>query len=169
MKKVFLLLFWCAFNLCGCVSYENYYKLDAQYLARRQLETRFFETTNEERILIACAQVIQDLEFTLDESETKLGLITGYKNREMGSTAGKIALVLLAGQNAVYDTEQKIYVTIVTTKNTTRQGYNVRTEFARVIWNNRGQARIEKIDDEETYRGFFEKLSQSLFLTANDL
>lgn len=169
MKKIFLILFLCTVSLCGCMSYENYYALDDQYLERRQLETRFFETTNEEKILVACAQLVQDMEFTLDESETKLGLITGYKHREMGSAAGKVALILLAGQNAVYDTEQKIYVTIVTTRNPTRKGYNVRAEFARVIWNNRGQARIEKIQDEETYRGFFEKLSQSLFLTANDL
>ena len=169
MRRVTVLFVLLLFVLCGCVSYENYYQLDEQYLARRQLETRFFETTNEEKILTACAQVIQDLEFTIDESETKLGLITAYKNREIGSTAGKIALILLGGQDAVYDTEQKIYVTIVTTKNTSRKGYNVRAEFARIIWNNRGGSRIEKIQDEETYRGFFEKLSQSLFLTANDL
>ncbi len=31
------------------------------------------------------------------------------------------------------------------------------------------QARIEKIQDEEIYKDFFDKLSQSVFLTANNI
>ena len=172
MKKILSLLFIPLFLLTGCVSYQDYYKLDKQYLARRQLETRYFETNDEESMLIASAQVLQDLGFTLEESETKLGLITGSKDREAGSTGGKVALVILAalaGTQPVYDTNQKIYVTLVSTKNTTKRGYNIRVEFARVIWNNMNQARIEKIQDPETYQGFFDKLSQSVFLTANNL
>ena len=168
MKKFFLVVF-CVLGLFGCVSYDNYYQLDEYYLARRQMETARFETNDETTILSASAQVLQDLGFTLDETETKLGLITAYKNREAGSTGAKAALIFLAamgGTTPVYDTEQKIYTTLVTTKSRESKGYNVRIEFARVIWNNMNQSRIEKIQDHEIYQDFFDKLSQSLFLTA---
>ncbi len=171
MKNIFVLFLLVVFMTSGCVSYEHYYKLDDQYLARRQLETRAYETKDEESLLIASAQVLQDLGFTLDESELKLGLLTANKDREAGSTGQKVGLVLLAafaGTQPVYDVSQKIYVTLVSTKNH-NNGYNVRIEFARVIWNNMNQARIEKIQDEEIYKDFFDKLSQSVFLTANNI
>lgn len=171
MKKIFIFLLLVVSITSGCVSYEHYYKLDEQYLARRQLETRAYETKNEEALLIASAQVLQDLGFTLDESEIKLGLITANKDREAGSAGQKVGMILLAafaGSQPVYDVSQKIYVTLVSTKNH-NNGYNVRIEFARVIWNNMNQARIEKIQDEEIYKDFFDKLSQSVFLTANNI
>lgn len=158
--------------LSGCVSYDDYYKLDEQYLARRQLETRNFETTKEELLLSSSAQVLQDLGFTLDETETSLGLITANKDREAGSTGEKVGIILLAalaGTQPVYDVSQKIYVTLVSTKNKNNNSYNVRVEFARIIWNNMNQARVEKISDEQIYQDFFGKLSQSVFLTANNI
>ena len=158
--------------LVSCVSYDNYYKLDENYLARRQLETARFETDDESTILSASANVLQDLGFTLDETETKLGLITASKNREAMSRGAQTAIVLLAalgGTTPVYDTEQKIYTTLVSTKSRESKGYNVRVEFARIIWNNLNESRIEKIEDPEIYREFFDKLSQSLFLTAHSI
>ena len=171
MKRILILFLLVVFTTSGCVSYKHYYKLDEQYLARRQLETRAYETKDEEALLIASAQVLQDLGFTLDESEIKLGLITANKDREAGSVGQKVGVILLAaiaGSQPVYDVSQKIYVTLVSTKNH-NNGYNVRVEFARVIWNNMNQARIEKIQDEEIYKDFFDKLSQSVFLTANNI
>ena len=90
MKNVFILFLMVSFVVSGCVSYDHYYKLDEQYLARRQLETRRYDTNDEEALLVASAQVLQDLGFTLDESETKLGLLTASKDREAGS-AGEAA------------------------------------------------------------------------------
>ena len=75
-------------------------------------------------------------------------------------------LAALGGTNPVYDTEQKIYTTLVTTKSRESKGYNVRIEFARIIWNNMNESRVEKIQDPEIYQDFFDKLGQSLFLEA---
>ena len=171
MKK-FIVICLCMLGLNGCVSYDNYYQLDDDYLARRQMETMRFETNDEETILAASAGVLQDLGFTLDETETKLGLITAYKNREATSTGAKAAIILLSAMNktqAVYDTEQKIFVTLVSTKSRESAGYNVRISFARTITNNMHETRNEEITDSKTYREFFDKLSQSLFLTAHEL
>ena len=171
MKKI-ISAFLSVCILSGCVSYSDYYKLDEQYLARRQLETRNFETANEELLLSSSAQVLQDLGFILDETETSLGLITANKDREAGSVGQKVGMIFLAalaGTQSIYDEKQKIYVTLVSTKSKTNVGYDVRVEFARIIWDNMKNARVEKISDEEIYQDFFSKLSQSVFLTAHNI
>lgn len=158
--------------LSSCVSYNDYYKLDAQYLARRQSETRRFETDDEDAMLVASAQVLQDLGFTLEESETKLGLITASKMRNamsIGGVASAILLSALFGGPATYDVDQKIYITLVSMKSRDSKGFNVRVEFARIINNSQNQTRVEVIKEPEIYQDFFDKLSQSLFLTANNL
>jgi len=184
MKRVLLCVFALLF-LVSCVpNYENYYVLDPEYMARRQAETKRFETDNEKAMLTAASQVLQDLGFTLEESETKLGLITASKKRGAGlvgqtglagqaiATALPIAMVLLKlnGREApVVDVDQKIYTTLVTTKSRQSKGYNVRITFATRIRNNKNDTRVVTIRDPEIYKDFFDKLSQSLFLTANDL
>lgn len=170
MKRLFVFLSLCF--LFGCVSYDNYYRLQPDYLERRQIETRRFDTNNEEDMLVASAQVLQDLEFTLETSDTSLGLLTATKDREVGSTAGQTALIVLAalgGTTPVYDVNQKIYVTLVSNKSQDNDGYNVRVSFARIIWNNMNEARVERILDPQIYVDFFDRLGQSMFLTANDL
>ena len=44
-------------------------QLTPDSLARRQVQTRVFETTNEAELLAASAHLLQDLGFNLDESE----------------------------------------------------------------------------------------------------
>ncbi|MDR2901917.1 MAG: hypothetical protein LBU87_02255 [Lactobacillales bacterium] len=169
MKKIMALIF--VLCLASCASYDNVYKLDTEYLKRRQLETRSFDTRDEKKILIASTQVLQDLGFSITESETTLGLITAAKDTELGSTGAKVGYIILAalaGTSTNYDDKQKVYVTLVTSKPTAGKVY-VRAEFARIVWNSQGQSRIERITDENTYKSFFDKLSQSIFLTANDI
>jgi hypothetical protein len=158
--------------LSSCVTYEGYYTLGANYLERRRQETRRFETDDEDAMLVASAQVLQDLGFTLEESETKLGLITASKARNAmtaGGVAGAVLLSALFGGPAVYDVDQKIYTTLVSTKSRDASGFNVRVEFARIVRNNQNRTRVEVVREPEIYRDFFDKLAQSLFLTANDI
>lgn len=168
----FILVCVCAL-IGGCASYADYYKLDADYLQRRQLETRYFETSDEKAIVVASAQLLQDLGFTLEESETSLGLLTASKDREAAPVAQKVGIIVLsalAGTQPIYDVKQRIYVTLVSSKNGKKNGYNVRVEFARVIVDNQGTSRAERlIADKKIYDDFFDKLSQSVFLTANSL
>ena len=56
MKRLLAIISVCF--LTGCVSYRNYYQLPVDYLERRQIETRRFETDNEEDMLVASAQVL---------------------------------------------------------------------------------------------------------------
>lgn len=172
MKKI-LLLILLSFSLSGCaISYDKFYTLDDKYLERRQMTTRYFDTKNENHVLVSSVQVLQDLGYIISENNVKLGIITAKKNREAGSTGEKVAAAVVSaifGGPAIYDVSQEIYTTLVTTKSNNKAGYNVRIEFSTIIYNNVGGYRVERISDANIYKEFFEKLSQSMFLTANDI
>ena len=69
-------------------------------LERRQLESRRFDGSKESDILAACSGVAQDLGFTIDEAETKLGVMVASKNREASDTGSRVAMAVLFGANA---------------------------------------------------------------------
>jgi hypothetical protein len=66
-----------ALLLCACQSTPApaVLELPPESLADRQMQTRRFEGVAEADLLSACAAVLQDLGFNLDESEAELGLI----------------------------------------------------------------------------------------------
>ena len=65
MKKISCLLG--VLFLAGCQTMPvDVLKLGPDVLAKRQLQTRQFDTKDEEKILSACAGVLQDLGFTVD-------------------------------------------------------------------------------------------------------
>lgn len=173
MKKfIFLTLLACAAAGCGA-NQSNLYVQDKDYLQRRVLETRTFDTANDRELLIASAQVLQDMGYTIKESEANLGLITAEKNREAGSTAGKVALTVLAvigGTTPQYEDKQRFYVNIVTSKIEDGKAVKTRVLFTRRTWDNYGNLmKVEKISDAKLYQEFFDKLSQSVFLTAHGI
>ena len=169
-KLVYILIVGCLVS--ACASYENLYVPDANYLERRNVETRVFDTTNTKELLIASAQLLQDMDYTITESDIDIGVITATKERNAIPKAGKVALTVLAalnGKDPVYEDKQKFYVSIVNTKANKKQ-IKTRVTFARIIYDNYGKvAKIEKLDDPSLYQEFFDKLAQSVFLTANNI
>ena len=165
--------------VAGCESIPpNALKMSPETLEHRQLQTRRFDGTDDKTILAACAGVLQDLGFNLDESETKLGLIVASKERSAVS-AGQIAGAVVAalfGVTTSIDKNQKIRVSLVVSpanqnaNGSDDKSFYVRVTFQRTIWNTNGQiTRIEGINDAKIYQDFFQKLSKSLFLTANEI
>ncbi|WP_417831304.1 hypothetical protein [Terasakiella sp.] len=175
MKK-FIVPALAAFVLVGCQQTipKEVLQLSATSLEDRQLQTRRFETKDEEALLSSSAGVLQDLGFNLEESETKLGLIVGSKDRdatEAGQIAGAIVMAALFGVAMPVDREQKIRVSIAT-KAVNDEGteHAVRVTFQRVVWNDRGQvSKSEMLKEPEMYQQFFEKLSKSVFLEAHSI
>jgi hypothetical protein len=142
---------------------------------QRQLQTRAFETADEPKILSASASLLQDLGFTLDKSETKVGLIVASKDRG-AADAGQITGALIKGvlfgaYAATYDQKQKIRASVVT-----HPAYDgkyriaVRVTFQRIVWNNRDQiTKLERLNESDLYTGFFDKLSKAVFLEAQKI
>ncbi len=164
------------FLFAGCVSVPpDILKLPADQLAKRQQQTRQYETTDESKILSACVGVLQDLGFTIDKGESHLGVIFASKDRAVDN-GGQIAaatlmtvLSALGGSSANYYKEveknQKIRASVITQKNANGSKILARVSFQRMVWNMAGElSRIETLKEEDLYQGFFEKLSKSVFL-----
>jgi hypothetical protein len=148
-------------------------QLSPDSLQRRQAQTRVFETSDEAELLSASAALLQDLGFTLDESEVDLGVIVASKNRdatELGQVVGAVAMTIVLGTHVPVDDEQKIRAALVTRKLEDRRGYAVRLTMQRIVWNTEGRvSKTEPIDDAQIYQEFFDKLSKSVFLEAQEL
>jgi hypothetical protein len=156
--------------LSGCVSNKippEALRIEKETLETRSIQTRYFETLNEEDLLAASASVLQDLGFLLDESETKLGLLTASKKRdaqETGQIVGAVLMAVIFGAHMETDKDQKIKASLVSRK--VEDGkISVRITFQRMIWNGSGVLwKLETLNDKEMYQEFFSKLSKSVFL-----
>lgn len=151
--------------------------LTSSNLADRQMQSRRFDTKDERFILSACAGVLQDLGFSIDETSEKTGLLVGSKDRdavEAGQVTGQVILMLMAAalgaqHDPVWERNQKIRISIVT-KPIRSEAIVVRATFQRLIWNTKGRiSRVQTINEPKLYQEFFDKLSQSVFLEANQI
>jgi hypothetical protein len=147
-------------------------QLTQESLAQRQLQTRHFDTGDEILLLQSSAAVLQDLGFNVDESETGLGVVVGSKDRdatEAGQVAAAVAVGILLGAHMPVDRNQRIRASLVT-RPAGNERTTVRVTFQRQVWNTDGQlSKAELIDDAQIYQEFFDRLSQSVFLTANEV
>lgn len=149
-------------------------QLTHESLEQRQLQTRRFDTTDQENLLSASAAVIQDLGFNLDESEAKVGLIVASKDRdatEAGQVVGAILVAAIFGVSTPVDTKQKIRVSLVVRPyGEDAKSSAVRVTFQRVVWNSENRiSKMETLDDLKLYQEFFSKLSKSVFLEAHNI
>jgi hypothetical protein len=158
----------------GCVNQmaREALTLQPQALELRRIQTRRFETMDEHSLLTASLEVLQDLGFSVDETEPDVGLIVASKNRD-ASSSGQILGAYFIGaatdSRVTYNVEQKIRASVVT-RTMGPSGTNVRVTFQRVVWNNLGEvAANESLEDPRLYQQFFAKLSNSVFLTAFDI
>lgn len=170
------------FFLNGCTpTYpKDFLQLSAASLETRQLQTKQYETTNEAELISACAGVLQDLGFTIDDSETELGLVVGSKDRD-ATDAAQVTLAtistvfsILGGSSSDalerIDKVQKIRASVVMHPSSNAKKLLVRVSFQRIVWNARGDiARMETLKDPLLYQGFFDRLSKSVFLEAQDI
>jgi hypothetical protein len=148
-------------------------KLDSESLQKRQLQTRVFQTNDEAKVLAACSALLQDLGFTIEESESELGVIVGSKDRSAvsaGKVVGSLLLGVLTGVYVPWDKNQKMRACVITKPSgEEKKNIAVRVTFQRIVWNTQNQITVrEGLTEPEMYKEFFDKLSKSLFLEANE-
>lgn len=198
MKKI-ICSFCILTTLVGCAAQIPPEALQFQpdTLANRQLQSRKYDIKSERDLLTASNNVLQDMGFNLDESNMQLGVIVASKNRDAtdgGQVAGAILLAALFRVQASYDKNQKIRASLVTKPASTNNpiqvnvatqtgkqikfnqpvevenAHIVRITFQRLVWDQRGiLTKIEGINDPEIYKEFFDKLSKSIFLQAQNV
>jgi len=170
---LFILIFMMVFSGCAGTIPPEALQWNKETLKQRQLQTRKFDTQKEGDVLSACAALLQDLGFTLEESETKLGMLLGSKDRsatDAGEVVAWIIVAALGGGNMPIDDKQKMRASVITRLKEDGTSMLVRVTFQRVVWNTAGQvSKSESMNDPEIYQEFFSKLSKSIFLEAHEI
>jgi hypothetical protein len=173
--RIFFVLFSLVYLIaCHPRIPEEALRLSPESLQKRQLQTRVFQTDDEAKVLAACAALVQDLGFNIDESETKLGVIVGSKDRSAvsgGQVVASIFVALLTGVATPIDKNQKMRACVVTKFiGEEKKNIAVRVTFQRIVWDTQGKiTKREGLTDPKIYQEFFDKLSKSLFLEANEV
>ena len=146
-------------------------------LQERQLQTRVFEAVAEPNLLTASAAVLQDLGFTIDETDVRSGVIVCSRDRDVTVTAEMVVSValeilsVLVGMPASvpYDKTQKVLASLVITP-VDNQRTAVRITFQHMVWDSDGNIRKkEQLKEPAIYQEFFSKLSKSIFLVAHEI
>jgi hypothetical protein len=147
--------------------------LTSDSMELRQLQSRKFDDSSEANVLKACVHVLQDLGFVIDNTDLKLGLVKGTKAREAveaGQVAGKIIFAIIFGGNLPIDKNQNLVSSIVVSSAAKANTTIVRVTFGRVVWNDvNAVSKAERLEDPQIYQEFYEKLSKSLFLEAQNI
>jgi hypothetical protein len=156
------------------ISASDVLKLEPESMAQRQLQTRKYSTTAEDKIINACVSVLQDSGFTVENTDAKLGTILASKQREAvesGQVAGAIIIAVIFGVAIPIDKNQSMFASIVVSPAASEKNASlVRITFSRLVWNDRGAvSKAERLEDPEVYQTFFTKLSKGLFLEAQSI
>lgn len=156
------------------ISASDVLKLEPESMAQRQLQTRKYSTTAEDRIINACINVLQDSGFTIENTDAKLGTILASKQREAvesGQVAGALIIAVIFGVAIPIDKNQSMFASIVVSPAASEKNASlVRITFSRLVWNDRGAvSKAERMEDPEVYQTFFTKLSKGLFLEAQSI
>jgi len=155
-------------------------QLGPESLAARQMQTRRFDSRDENALLAAGGAVLQDLGFILKTSEPGLGILVADKDRSaveakqvVPAIVFSIVLSALASRAVVipWDDRQKISSTLVTHPSGAGDSATfVRVTFRRIVWTNQNAvSKMELLDEPAFYEEFFQRLAKSVFLEAQQL
>ncbi len=168
-----------AFLLTACATVPpNAFMVTPEILQQRQLESRRYDSIKEADLLTASANVLQDLGYNLENSETKLGVLTASKERNAVNAAEVTAALIVAalgGGAMPISKDQTIRVALVVRPSYDSEGkpmlesHQVRVTFQRVVRRTDGSIRAQTLNDPQLYEGFFDKLSKSVFLEAHKI
>lgn len=165
----------------GCVTApKGFLKPGEQSLEKRQLQMRQYDTKDEKKIITSVAGVLQDLGFTLDDSETDVGFVAASKKADATSAGQVVGAVFLdtlgilfggySNQCGQVDKIQHVKVSVIVKPSLEGNRIVVRVTFQRIIWNASGQInRLETISEPQIYQKFFDSLSKAIFLEAQKI
>ncbi len=135
---------------CGPPSGEqqaNAFAPTASAVAMRARQSRRFDTSSLSLMMQAALGALQDLGFTIEESQSEAGVIVGSKIAG-GRIRAQVSIRPVPNQNASI----------------------VRVTFQRIVPRPGAMLALgETLDDPLLYQGFFERIAQSAFLTAHEI
>jgi len=175
-----LSVFVLALLFAGCMQIpKDAFVVTPELLKQREIETRRYDGISEEDLLIASSNALQDLGFNLDNSETKLGVLTASKQRDAtnrGEIAVLVLFALLGGQTSgAISKDQTIRVSLVVRPVLDSNGKPmeksefVRVTFQRIVRRMDNSTYSETLLNEKLFEDFFERISKSVFIEAQKI
>lgn len=168
-----------ALLVAGCVTIPpDTFVVTPALLEQRQLETRRYDGIKEEGLLTASTNLLQDLGFNLENSETKLGVLTASKQRDATNWKEILAAIVVAslgGGSMPVSKDQTIRVALVVRPVIASDGkfmennHFVRVTFQRLVRRTDNSQYAETLRDPQLYQDFYERLSKSVFLEAQKI
>ncbi|SFL28875.1 hypothetical protein SAMN05216302_10544 [Nitrosomonas aestuarii] len=177
MKKLTILTILLLITSCASTP-PDAFVATADLQQKRQIETRRYDGINEIELISASANVLQDMGFNLENSETKLGVITASKERDAthaGEIATAVVVAVFTGVLIPTSRDQTIRVSLVARPvidskgNSMIDNHFVRVTFQRLVRRSDNSVKVETLSDPQLYQGFFEQLSKSVFLEAQKI
>lgn len=149
MKK-FLLLFVLLIFFNGCSNFNKTknFRTEQTQLQIRSYQSRSFDTQNRELVLRTIISTLQDLGFIVEKVDEKMGIISGtlfFNTPVVPISIGDNETQLIKTNISVRNSEAQIIVRLNASKDS------------------------KTITDPTVYQNFFNSLSQSLFLEANNV
>ena len=156
----------------------DYFSPDQSSVAARKMQARVYFSTDESDVMSAAAAVLQDMGYSIDEVELRLGVLSASKRADatnrfeaFGSLtldSMKCALTfLIACSGERYgriDDVQDIRLTMVSAPRGDG-AVAVRVTIQRIIYDKRGRVSEQStIADAQVYESLFAKLSKAVFL-----
>jgi len=160
-------------------------------VAKRQMQSRIFDTSDEKMILSASAAILKDLGFTPTEDHPEFGFLTGVDDKMsesskkavrlragaaflgnfgvIGALAG-LPLALASDAQGGTQGRETTSAMLVTTSIGDGKRLMVRLSILHVIYNDNGTLAVANIlADPKVYQDFFDKLAQATTLEAHAL
>jgi hypothetical protein len=154
----------------GCVAIPpDILKPAPESAAERELQTRTFRAAGEKDVLAACAAVLQDVGYSIEESEVKLGVIVASKEVSAANSlevAGQVLFkVLSLGRSDFRYAKRQVVRASLAVRPGQPGEAAVRITFQRHIIDNNGVViKAERLNEPALYEEFFTALSRSVFL-----
>ena len=174
----------CVLSACQTLP-KDAFRLTETALETREVQTREYESIDDEAILSASMAVLQDMGYAIDEVEKELGVLSASKRADatndfaaFGSIAADaVKCVITLGLGCTGDNYgeiddiQDIRLTLVTRPQREHgDDVSVRITIQRIIWDKKGRvSEQETINDQDVYVAFFDKLSTAVFLEQEGL
>jgi len=163
----------------GCISPPPHvFLVTPEMLAQRQLETRRYDGIKEADLLSACANVLQDLGFQLENSETRLGVLTVIKQRDArngGEIIVSVIVTILSGKPMPYSKDQSIRASLVvrpvndSNGNVLPDSHYVRISIQRLVRRTDNSIYVQTLRDPKLYERFYDRLSKSVFIEGQKI
>lgn len=113
----------------------------------RARQSRQFDTVDRALMLQSAIAALQDLGFTIEESQVATGVLVGSRLGD-GRVRAQVTIGSIPG----------------------RPGTTLRATFQRIVVRPGAMLAFgETLDDPALYQGFFERVAQSTFLTAHEI